>query len=221
MALRSHAAVFKTQAVYAHSVVQFINKVASMLWFLCCVFATFLSSQISDLQVIIQVLHSSQQCYGYELLSLCVLPYVCLIQVLACFCAFWGYDSCSMPTCIWKFAWLALDSCHVCHHGSWDCHWRLGHSNPAWLQSHFPDWSACYKLNAAAESFLNTTVCCADKIASDAQPITWYWSVYWYIMMAAFILNSCIIALCSEDKCQVLCWVVLSDESALVYVTKL
>ena len=64
----------------------------------------------------------------------------------------------------------------------------LGIPIPAWSQSHFRDCSACYQLNIAAESFLNTTVCCADKIASDGQPITWYWSVYGYIMMAAFIL---------------------------------
>ena len=60
VALSSHAAVFKTKAVYAHSVVQFVMKVASILWFVCFDFATFLSSQTRDLQVIIQVLYSSQ-----------------------------------------------------------------------------------------------------------------------------------------------------------------
>lgn len=114
---------------------------------------------------------------------------------------------------------LALDSCHVCHHGSWDWHWRLGHSNPSMVAGPFSRLLCLLPVECCSWVYPEclATVCCADNFVSERQHIRWYWSVYLY--MAVFILNSCIIALCSEDKC-FFEWR-FSNKSALVYVMRL
>lgn len=225
LAFRSHAAVIKTKTVYAHSVVQSVIKVASILWFLCFDVAIFLYSQISDLQVIIQVLHSSQQRYGYVLLSLLVLPYAFLILVLACFCAFWGCDSCSEPTCIWKFAYtlygLLLTPVMFVIMEVGNVIDGLGIPIPAWLQDHSPDCSAYYWLNAAAESVLNalpqsvvqTTLYLRGNTSNGTGQYIDTWLFSYSIVASLLSVLKTVVNCFFEWR--------FSDKSALVYVMRL
>ena len=159
LALHSRKAIVKVKAVCRHGAVQIVMNVLSIVGFLLFDVAIFLYSQVSDFQVVHQVLNSQQRLYGYVLLSLLVLPYALLIIVLACVCIHWGYDSCLRPSWPLKIAYtlygllltpvmfIAMEVGIVLH--------GLGIPISESLRSQFPDMSAYYRLNAAAESLFN------------------------------------------------------------------
>lgn len=154
-----------------------------------------------------------------------MLPYAFLILVLACFCAFWGCDSCSEPTCIWKFAYtfygLLLTPVMFVIMEVGNVIDGLGIPIPAWLQDHSPDCSAYYWLNAAAESVLNalpqsvvqTTLYLRGNTSNGTGQYIDTWLFSYSIVASLLSVLKTVVKCFFEWR--------FSDKSALVYVMRL